>query len=149
MLLPAALLLLTGIKQFGDELDVPASSYWERGYEWHREARAAVIDWLRVQPGQQLVMVRYAPYHPVNQEWVYNGADIDGSKILWAREQDYASNQELLQYYPKRQAWLLEADVYPQRLIPYPSWEEDQLGTPVRCVECTISGAKSKASVAP
>ena len=120
IVLPLLLVTVSGLKLFGDEIEIPPSSYWERGFEWHRDTRAAVTDWLGAIPGKQLVVVRYAENHPVNQEWVYNGADLDGSKILWARELDTASNLELLHYYSNRQAWLLEADVYPQRVVPYP-----------------------------
>lgn len=120
VIVPISLLLITGVKQFGDELGIPASSYWERGYEWHRDARADIVDWLRHRPGKQLVLVRYAANHPVNQEWVYNGADLKDSKIIWGRQMDDESNLKLLKYYSDRHAWLVEADVYPQRVVPYP-----------------------------
>ena len=31
-------------------------------------------------PGNQLVIVRYGPEHYYAMDWVYNAADIDGSK---------------------------------------------------------------------
>ena len=136
LLLPIALLFATAVKQFGDELDIPTSSYWERGYEWHRDARAAIVDWLRMRPGNHLVIVRYASGHPVNQEWVYNGTRLDKSKIIWARETDKASDLELLKYYNDRKAWLVEADVYPQRVVPYRFLDEDQ-GLEKRCSPCS------------
>ena len=33
---------------------------------------------------------------------------------------DSASNASLLRYFADREAWLLEADVYPQRVVHYP-----------------------------
>lgn len=138
VLLPLCLLLVDGLKQFGDEVDIPVSSYWERGYESHRDARAAIVQWLKNRPGKHLVIVRYDPSHSVNQEWVYNGADLQGSKILWARDMGDSSNQQLLDYYPKRYAWLVEADVYPQRVVPYPKLDED--GEPIPdCSPCAAS----------
>ncbi len=136
ILLPLALLFATTVKQFGDELDIPTSSYWERGYEWHRDARAAIVNWLRMRPGNHLVIVRYAPGHPVNQEWVYNGTRLDKSKIIWAREMDKASDLELLKYYNDRKAWLVEADVYPQRVVPYRFLDEG-LAPEKRCSPCS------------
>jgi len=41
---------------------------------------------------------------------VYNGADIDGHKIVWARDMGPEKNQELLDYYRGRKFWMVEAD---------------------------------------
>jgi len=70
-------------------------------------------------PGKQLVIVRYERSHEPFEEWVYNNADIDGAKIVWAREMDPAENQKLLGYFKDRQAWLLEADDKPLKLSEY------------------------------
>lgn len=87
-------------------------------------ARAQIENWLGQRPGQQLVIVRYAPDHSVHIEWVYNPSDIDGAKVIWARDMDPEHNQELLRYFPNRTVWLLEADkrINGKILIqPYPS----------------------------
>lgn len=87
--------------------------------------RAAVIKTLDQQPGNQLVMVRYAPGHDTNQEWVYNRADIDASRIVWARELTPAEDRPFLQHYRgQRKIWLLEPDQSPPRLVPYPTERE-------------------------
>jgi hypothetical protein len=83
-------------------------------------ARAAVAAQLRALPGQQIAIVRYAPTHAPFDDWVYNAADIDHSKIVWAREMDTANNLELLRYYKDRTAWLVEPDVSPPKITPYP-----------------------------
>ena len=67
------------------------------------------------QPGQQLVFVRYWPQHQF-QEWVHNAADIDGARIVWARDLGPDENQKLLRYYPNRTAWLLQPDARPPLL---------------------------------
>ena len=119
MLLPVCLLAVAALKQEAGDLNLQLA-YWERAAEWHRDARAYIAEWLARRPGKQLVIVRYAASHEVNQEWVYNGADIDGSKVVWAREVDPASDAELLKYFHDREAWLLRADVLPQRVVRYP-----------------------------
>jgi hypothetical protein len=119
LLLPVCVIAVSAMKEEAPELSLPLA-YWENGYEPHRDARAFAEAWLAQRPAKQLVIVRYAPWHPPNQEWVYNHADIDGSKVVWAREMDAASNDELIQYFSDREAWLLQADVYPQRVVPYP-----------------------------
>ncbi len=56
-------------------------------------------------------------------EWVYNAADIDHSKIIWAREMDAANNLALIRYYHDRKIWLVEPDATPVRVVPYPAPE--------------------------
>jgi hypothetical protein len=83
--------------------------------------RAGFESQLEQRPGKHLVVVRYSPNHePPFDEWVYNAADIDSSKVVWAREMSSADNQELFNYYRDRDVWLAEPDAMPARLSPYP-----------------------------
>ena len=51
----------------------------------------------------------------------YNGADIDSSKIVWARELDAMQNEKLLAYFKDRQVWLARPDEdYLQLRMPKP-----------------------------
>lgn len=77
---------------------------------WGLSARADVQRELEQTPGEHLVIVRYGAGHSVHEEWVYNGADIDSQKVIWARELDAAQNARLLAYYKGRKAWLLRPD---------------------------------------
>jgi hypothetical protein len=70
-------------------------------------------------PGNHLVLVRYAPNHAPGDEWVYNEANIDSSKVIWAREMDSGNNEELLRYYKDRDVWLVQPDKTPATLAPY------------------------------
>jgi hypothetical protein len=72
-------------------------------------------------PGKLLVFVRYTPQHIFQDEWVYNGADIDGSRIVWARDLGAEENPKLQRYYPHRSSWLLEPDLRPPALSAYQS----------------------------
>jgi hypothetical protein len=72
-------------------------------------------------PGGQLALVRYGPRHtPTDEEWVYNWADIDNSKVVWARELDPKHNKELIHTYAGRTAWLVEPDAHPAKVSLYP-----------------------------
>ena len=70
-------------------------------------------------PGKLLVFVRYFPQHIFQDEWVYNEADIDRARIVWARDLGDAEDEKLRRYYPDRQSLLLEPDASPPRLTPY------------------------------
>jgi hypothetical protein len=59
----------------------------------------AIQNRLLREPGKHLVIVRYKPDHNIHDEWVYNGADIDGAQVLWARELDETQNAKLLAYF--------------------------------------------------
>jgi hypothetical protein len=83
--------------------------------------RAALLARLEQKPGRHLVIVRYAPEHSVHLEWVYNDADIDAAKVVWAREMDAANNRRLLEYFRDRHAWLLEPDKTPPQVVEYPA----------------------------
>ena len=83
--------------------------------------RARIETSLEQTPGKQLAIVRYTRKHNPIEEWVYNQADIDDSKVVWAREMDAANNRELMQYYRDRQVWLVEPDALPASVTPYPA----------------------------
>jgi len=77
-------------------------------------------------PGKQLAIIRYSSMHNPFDEWVYNAADIDGSKVVWAREMDTSANLELMRYYKDRKVWLVQPDSPMTKVTPYPNaghWE--------------------------
>jgi uncharacterized membrane protein YciS (DUF1049 family) len=81
--------------------------------------RLKIIRYLLKEDGKDLVFVRYGRKHNVHSEWVYNGADIDNSEIVWARELSPQRNQHLRKYFTDRRVWLILADKNPVRVIAY------------------------------
>ncbi len=100
----------------------PASNWSVMWYgpEHYGTERAAIQETLTRTPGKQLALVRYAANHNPIDEWVYNAPDIDGSKVIWARDMDAASNAELVRYYHDRNVWLVQPDLETGKLSPYP-----------------------------
>jgi hypothetical protein len=97
--------------------DFYAPAWFQAGpRSFGREVIARELDQL---PGRHLVIVRYKPDHEPFEEWVYNQADIAGSKVAWARELSAAENQRLIDYFKDRQVWLLQADEQPPKLDPF------------------------------
>jgi len=86
-----------------------------------RSYRAGIISQLSQQPGQHLVIVHYRPDHVPVTEWVFNAADIDHSKIVWARDMGPEQNSELVRYFKQRKVWVVEPDDLPPRLSGYNS----------------------------
>ena len=73
--------------------------------------RAALIEELHQLPGKHLVLVQYSESHNVHPEWVYNEADMDNAKILWAHDDRLEWHQILVeQYQSERQIWRLKPD---------------------------------------
>jgi hypothetical protein len=81
--------------------------------------RTAILAQLQGYSGGQLVVVQYTPSHNIHNEWVYNDADIDTAKVVWASDMGASANEELIRYFQDRRVWLLEADEQPPKLLPY------------------------------
>lgn len=100
----------------------PPGSVEEASWRWPSQAgakRENVLRQLESLGGKHLVLIRYARAHDPGDEWVYNGADIDASRVVWARELDAADNQKLLRYFAGRSVWLVEPDADQPRAVPY------------------------------
>ena len=109
-----------GLNLSGSEASAALRRYetWDLINQGDPEGRISINQQLAQVPGKQLVFVRYWPQHRF-EEWVHNAADIDGARVVWARDLGAAENAELRRRYPDRNFWLLEPDAKPPRLSRY------------------------------
>jgi hypothetical protein len=83
----------------------------------HNKARiAAVLDLI---PGNHLVFVRTKTDEFNLLQWIYNEADIDGSRIVWARDLGPERNAELIRYYTGRDVWMVDPNFEPATCVKY------------------------------
>ncbi len=95
--------------------NIPLEPRWPRG----NLERSAILENLDHAPGNQIVFVRYSAAHDPAQEWVYNSADLQHAKVIWARDMGTDANRELLRCYTGRNLWRIEPDQSPVLLLPY------------------------------
>jgi hypothetical protein len=81
--------------------------------------RKPVETQLAALPGEHLVLVRYSKDHNSGEEYVYNDADIDHSKTVWAREIPGMDLAPLFNYFRNRDVWLYEPDEDDSTVGPY------------------------------
>ena len=95
---------------FMEPLHIQPGNFWEHPSWPYRDARASILSKIDAMPGKHLILVRYADDHTPHEEWVYNAADINKSKVVWASSMDSKEDMELRKYFRDRQAWLIEPD---------------------------------------
>ena len=82
-------------------------------------SRVVIQHKLEALPGKHLVMVRYGDDHNIHDDWVFNEADIDSQKVVWAREIDEGQDAKLFEYFKDRKVWLVTPDDDNTYLAPY------------------------------
>jgi hypothetical protein len=107
----AMVVLRVTVAGFPTKIEPP----WPRG----DLERARILHQLENSAGRHLVIVRYGQDHNTFYEWVYNAADLDAAKVVWARDMGDRDNQELLRYFADRRVWIADADESPPRLEHY------------------------------
>lgn len=115
---------LAAVRAFAVPLRLPLS-VWPAKWapQWYGSGgggveRAKIEAKLERMPGKQLVLVRYAPDHDSLEQWVYNTANIDDSKVIWAWDMGETENRELIDYYKDRTVWVVQPDTQPVALSP-------------------------------
>lgn len=89
--------------------------WWIAFFNWNPDPREFQMRRQVIQleieksPGKHLLLLRYFDHNP-HEEWVYNGADLETPKVIWAREMSDEINRRLLDHYADRQVWIIEPD---------------------------------------
>ncbi len=78
-------------------------------------------------PGKHLVVVHNHLTAFGAYDWIYNKPDIDGAKVVWARDMGPEHNQDLLRHFTARQIWLVDQDDGIMRLNPYVELTSEQI----------------------
>ena len=113
--IPVACLLMLGVRALAAPLHIRTGPEWPP--TWYNAVdkkipRTDVETMLKALPGQHLVIVNYLARGTTTMphEWVYNDADIDAAKIVWAWDMGPAKDQELIDYFKGRRVWRVNSD---------------------------------------
>ena len=122
-LLPAAMLLVLALRIGAQQAGLPYTQKlnfqtWCCRVEGDQN-KPRIIAELAKTPGNHLVFVK-AKTDPNNlYQWIYNGADLDGSRFVWARDLGDAENAQLAASMAGRRVWLVNPNVTPATLAVY------------------------------
>ena len=88
--------------------------FWKNFYDWRQEGfpveRQRLLEKLEREPGRHLAIVHYGEGHDVHQEWVYNEADPDAARVVWARAMGAEKDQRLVRHFKGRRVWTVRVD---------------------------------------
>lgn len=82
-------------------------------------ARARLEDTVKEHSGKHLIIVRYSGVQRPIEEWVYDGADLDTSQVIWAHDLGPIENRRLTSYFHDRQVWLFQPNIDAEWIGPY------------------------------
>jgi hypothetical protein len=100
---------------------VPLAISYAGAIQVQPNERGRLVQKLRAEGGRHLVFVDYSENWDPVREWVYNGADLDASPVIFAHLLSPCENRNLLDHFPGRKTWLvrLGPKVPDVRLEPY------------------------------
>jgi hypothetical protein len=78
-----------------------------------------IIAELAKMPGNHLVFVKPKTDSHNLFQWIYNDADIDSSRFVWARDLGDAENAQLAASMAGRKFWIVDPNVEPATLTAY------------------------------
>ncbi len=116
-LLPATMVLVLTLRIGAQSLGLPYalevnSQSWCCRVEGDRN-KERIAAALAAIPGKHLVFVKTKTDEHNLFQWIYNEADIDASRIVWARDLGPERNAELIRYFAGRDVWLVDPNVNP------------------------------------
>jgi hypothetical protein len=81
--------------------------------------KARILAMLDSSDGKHLALVKPKTDPDNVLQWIYNDADIDASKVVWARDLGAEGNRALLEYFRDRKIWVVDPNVEPATILPY------------------------------
>ncbi len=121
-LLPAVIVVMIGARFAMPVLSIAPMPTWPSVWAaggYGSSSRLQAQNFLKNQPGKHLVLVRYVDHdndESIQDEWVYNRANIDDSQTVWAHSLDEEHNRKLMQYFKDRKIWLCTSN--DRKLVP-------------------------------
>lgn len=99
-------------------------------------------------PGLHLVIVHDRATANIHSDWIHNEPNIDGAKVVWARDMGPYMDRYLLAYFANRQVWYIDNDDGIRALRPYTMRNmPDCVARGLLANQCTTSAPATKAAV--
>jgi hypothetical protein len=122
-LLPAVMVLVLALRIGAEQAGLPYTQKlnfqtWCCRVEGNRN-KPRIMAELAKTPGNHLVFVRAKTKTNNLFQWIYNSADIGGSRFVWARDLGDAENAQLAASMTGRKVWMVDPNVEPATLTPY------------------------------
>ena len=124
-LLPATMALVLVLRIAAQDLGLPYTQ--ARNFQsWCCKVqgnmnKARITMLLEQLPGKHLVFVKPKTEATNLFQWIYNDADIDASRIVWARDLGPERNAQLAAYFSGRQIWIVNPNVEPATCLKLPA----------------------------
>lgn len=118
LILTALTTILTALSTISSSEQHAKPTSGSTAHSW-ASVKQQILNKLADVEGKHLILVKYNRDHIHHNEWVYNRADIDNSKVIWARVLESEKNTKLLNYFKDRSIWIIEPDSPKIRLKPY------------------------------
>lgn len=122
-LLPAAMVLILALRIGAEQAGLPYSQKlnfqtWCCRVQGNQN-KPRIMAELAKAPGNHLVFVKAKTDSHNLFQWIYNSADIDGSRFVWARDLGDGENARLAASMAGRRVWMVDPNVEPATLTAY------------------------------